>query len=491
MATENTLSPERAKKPPRLTAKQKKEAEEKAATELAAKQELLAHEEVLDEVQETHCIRHGNQRQRLRHGMKYIMYAAQFSPDAKLLLTCCSDKSTCLWDLKTGRELANYEHPDLVRCAVFSPDGTHICTGCDDREARLWKVEEKALITEAERNFKHGDWVVCVCYSSDGSLLCTVSRNSSVMIHDLSHCHTFQRRPSKLKALQPDGTEDPGRQGSKQRGSRQRQDSKDPFDTEAHERKGSKQGHKHGHKRHGEEENPAKKMHHDDNTWFACFSADAGLLVTASGWERGNAIVFDVDSMDELLRIPHKDWTMSARFCPMNNLVLTTCRDKKARIFELPPEMLYGNALQDEKNRKADLERQMKEAQAGQKKLVISKKKQKELAEAAEREKIAETLHAKEMSSFEFKNWNLCATWSHDGKRICAGSDDGCIQIFDVLTGKELLSLDQQEQILDVQWSPTDRKICAASQDGSARVFGGLQTLPTPEPPPKAVSDAT
>merc|ERR1719446_937472 len=98
------------------------------------------------------------------------------------------------------------------------------------------------------------------------------------------------------------------RQGSKQRhdsherqGSKERSGSKEPM-----ERQGSKER---GHSKRAsmrEEENPPKKVPHDDNTWFASFSADAELLVSASGWERGNAIVFDVATMDELLRIPHK-----------------------------------------------------------------------------------------------------------------------------------------------------------------------------------------
>merc|ERR1712178_117513 len=150
----------------------------------------------------------------------------------------------------------------------------------------------------SERQFKHGDWVVCVCYSHDGNLLCTVSRNSSVMIHDLSNCHTRERRPSKRKTLA-------GAMVGSRQGSKQRHDSQDRHSSKRHHMR--------------EEEDPPKKMPHDDNTWFANFSADSELLVTASGWERGHAIVFDVASMDELLRIPHRDWTMSAKFSPFGN----------------------------------------------------------------------------------------------------------------------------------------------------------------------------
>jgi WD40 repeat protein len=404
------------------------------------------------------------------------MFACAFSPDGKLLLTSCSDKSACLWELETGREMANYEHADLVRAAAFSPCGNFICTGCDDREARIWKVEDKPVITDSVRSFKHQDWVVCVAYSQQGSLLCTVSRNSQVMIHDVVD-YVRERRPSKRKTASLAGLavavttkgsvfdEDADSRAA----SKARKESKESMGVLS--RQESKRSSVHP------DERVSEKVPHDDQTFFASFSRCAELLVTAGGWEQGNAIIFDVLSMEELLRIPHRDWVTSCRIHPFGGQILTTCRDRTARVFQLPKGMQYGSALQAAKARKEELEQEAKEAQAGQKVLRMSKKKQKELAEAAERAKIGEALRAEEVFAFTQDNWTLCAAWSPDGTRICTGSDSGCVQIFDAKTGERLLALQQKEQILDIGWSPTNRKICVASTDSTARLYGGLQTL--------------
>lgn len=412
---------------------------------------VVDSEDELQDVQETHCIKHGNTRQRERHGMKYSMYSARFSPNGKILATTSSDKSLCLWKLETGKQVANYEHGDFVRCVAWSPDGSQICTGCDDKEARIWNVMEKVLIPEDEFlcSFKHKDWIVCVCYSPDGTLLCTVSRDMTVILHDVEHQQAL-RSSSKDR---PPSKELPS-------------DSK--------ERSGSKETRRRASKHIHED----RKLPHDCTTWSAAFSPDGQLVVTASGWERGWAIIFDVASLDEVLRIPHADWVTSASFRPPDGgMVLTTSRDKCCRLWELPSGMLYGKALQEMKDEKARLERERKEAEEGKRKLVISKKKQKEMAEAAERELLAAKLSAEELHNFSHGNWTMCAVWSPDGRRVCTGSDTGYVQLFDVKTGEMYICLEQQEPILDVQFAPSSKRICTASSSGAARVYGGLQTL--------------
>jgi len=319
------------------------------------------------------------------------------------------------------------------------------------------------------RSFKHRDWIVCVCYSPNGKLLATVSRDQTVMIHDLAEHDA--REAAKL-AHSRQGSKIPGEHHGhhghhKHHGHHGHHDKK-----EGDERQGSK----------AEPEEPldpdTRKFHHDDQTCAASFSRNNELLVTSSGWEKGHAIIFDVASLDELLRIPHSDWVTSAKFSPGGGMVLTTCRDKSARLWELPEGMIFGKELQDSKDAKEKREQERKDAAAGTKKLVISRKKQKELAEAAEREALAVSLEATQTLKFDHLNWTLCAAFSPDGKQICTGCDTGHVQIYDTFTGEQLIRLEPStESIIDVQFGPNGRKICTASADASARIYDGLQTL--------------
>merc|ERR1719487_744844 len=267
--------------------------------------------------------------------------------------------------------------------------------------------------------------------------------------------------------------------GSKERpGSKERTDSKERSPSK--ERSDSKEDRAGSKTRAGSKihEEPPRTLPHDDQTLGACFSENCEMIVTASGWEHGHAVVFDLQSLDEILRIPHSDWVMQASFSPVNCMyVLTACKDKTARVWELPKQALYGQARQDAKDAKARAEQEEKEANAGKKKLVVSKRKAKELAEAAEAAKVQSKLISLELLTFPHSNYNLCAQWSPDGKQICTGSDTGSIQIFNVAFGEQLWKLDQSEPILDIQFASNGRKLCTASTDASARVYAGLQTL--------------
>jgi WD40 repeat protein len=67
---------------------------------------------------------------------------AAFSPDGEKVVTASVDKTTRIWDAKTGEELLKLEgHTDEVNSAVFSPDGKKILTASWDKTARIWDAE--------------------------------------------------------------------------------------------------------------------------------------------------------------------------------------------------------------------------------------------------------------------------------------------------------------------------------------------------------------
>lgn len=66
----------------------------------------------------------------------------------------------------------------------------------------------------------------------------------------------------------------------------------------------------------------------------------------------------------------------------------------------------------------------------------------------------------------------VMAAWSHDGKRIAAGADNGQVWIWSVTGDGATLRLPiHQNRIVSVAWSPDDSRLLTASEDGSARVF--------------------
>src|SRR5579872_3203261 len=74
-------------------------------------------------------------------GHSTFINSAVFSPDGKRALTGSGDKTACLWDVASGRELRRLEgHSDVVYTVAFAPDGRRAVTGSKDRTVRLWDV---------------------------------------------------------------------------------------------------------------------------------------------------------------------------------------------------------------------------------------------------------------------------------------------------------------------------------------------------------------
>ena len=70
-----------------------------------------------------------------------MVYRAGFSSDGKRILTASFDKTSRLWNVKSGELIRIFVgHRDSLNTAVFSPDGSHILTASNDNTARLWDV---------------------------------------------------------------------------------------------------------------------------------------------------------------------------------------------------------------------------------------------------------------------------------------------------------------------------------------------------------------
>lgn len=134
-----------------------------------------------------------------------------FGPDGSWVVSCSSDGTVRMWDLRTGTELRRFEgHTKPVWTLAVSPDGKMIATGSEDTTAILWDGQSGQQLHVLTG---HHDHVESVAFSPDGRSLATGARESTVRIWDVSSGEEKDRLSFKEKeevnalAFSPDGTQ--------------------------------------------------------------------------------------------------------------------------------------------------------------------------------------------------------------------------------------------------------------------------------------------
>ncbi|ETO06571.1 WD repeat-containing protein [Reticulomyxa filosa] len=76
---------------------------------------------------------------------------AQFSPDAKLVVSCSNDTTIRLWDVNSGQEIKIIKgHIGNITSVQFSPDGKFVVSSAHDKTVRLWNVKSGEEIKKLE-----------------------------------------------------------------------------------------------------------------------------------------------------------------------------------------------------------------------------------------------------------------------------------------------------------------------------------------------------
>ncbi len=107
---------------------------------------------------------------------------ATFDADGRRVATASYDKTARLWDVATGEELAILGgHTDSVVDAAFSPDGQRVVTASDDYTLRIWRaeVDAKPFVLEG-----HTEAIVQATFSPNGRRVVTASKDKTARIWD-------------------------------------------------------------------------------------------------------------------------------------------------------------------------------------------------------------------------------------------------------------------------------------------------------------------
>jgi WD40 repeat protein len=75
------------------------------------------------------------------------VWSAAYSPDGRHIATASADKTSKLWDARSGQLLLTLGgHQDAVFTAVFSPDGKRLATASKDESVQIYVLDTAGLM---------------------------------------------------------------------------------------------------------------------------------------------------------------------------------------------------------------------------------------------------------------------------------------------------------------------------------------------------------
>ncbi len=323
--------------------------------------------------------------------------AVAFSPDGRFVVAAGFQGSASVWDVSSRTRVATFGgHAGDILSAAFSPDGKFVVTSGTDKTARVW-----VALTGREVSMLNGhrDWVLAATFRPDGDRVLTASMDGTARLWD--------------PGLRESVVELRGGLG--------------PVETVA-------------------------------------VSPDGDLVVTGEVRETPAARLWETDTARQVAELSgHSEFLADVAFDPGGRLVLTLSggQDSRPRVWDAATGRLLGVYGEPGSTATAvfgpdgsevlaggfDGTARIWEARTGRARLVIE----------ADQEAVSG------------------AAFSGDGRRVVTSGFDGTVRIFDGRDGEQLQVLHGHRGIVTTaSFSPDGGSVLSGGEDGTARLWDAL-----------------
>jgi WD40 repeat protein/serine/threonine protein kinase/DNA-binding XRE family transcriptional regulator len=375
-------------------------------------------------------------------GYPYLLTAVAWSPDGTRIATGSDDSKAVVWDVATGKQLAELVgHSEPVRSLAWSPDGAKLVTVSDDASIKIWGLSLSGqhsgdAATLLQTLTGHTSSIYGVAFSKDGARMATVSFDRTAIIWDVASGRELALMagfPRELLgvAFSPDGARLAVGGASNELSIWNAGPTRE-----------------------------ALTLSHTGNagTSFGnvAYSPDGRLLATSG--ENSSVHVWLAESGKELLTIPSAEDSGLAWSPDSTRLVTKVAERHYVRLWDVAT----GRGLQ-QFNGHTDEVTSSSFSPDGR--LLVTSSKDRTA-------RIWEVTTGKQIQLLSHPDSVYAVAWSPDGARMATTSYDRGVRIWDVASGDQLLLMRGHTDFVDgLAWSPDGTRVVSGSFDGTARVW--------------------
>jgi WD40 repeat protein len=117
-----------------------------------------------------------------------IITSIKISPNSKFFISGGMDKIH-VYDIENEKFVYEIENNSIVTCISFSPDGKTFATSNSDKSVKIFEVNTGKLLAQL---IEHTNWVRSLTFNNDGTLLISCGDDSKVVIWDISNLNDIK-----------------------------------------------------------------------------------------------------------------------------------------------------------------------------------------------------------------------------------------------------------------------------------------------------------